>query len=121
MAGIPLNGKAVNLRQLLAELTAAGISVPFGLGADTNVYTYNSVGVPADLPPGSDVVVAAHIAVDPVAAAHTAVVAAAQSAVGVQAASLTANQQRALLLCLAYKAGAIDATLTVLPLNQWLT
>ena len=54
------------------------------------------------------------------AARRQAVLNQAQSAVGVALGNLTAAQQRALLACLLYRFGAIDANLVVLPLAQWL-
>lgn len=51
---------------------------------------------------------------------RNAVVQQAQSAVSTQLNALTPQQQRALIACLLYKVGAIDASLTVLPLGQWL-
>lgn len=52
--------------------------------------------------------------------ARNGVVTVAQSAVGVGLGALTAQQQRALLACLLYKAGALDENLTVQPLEEWL-
>jgi hypothetical protein len=55
-----------------------------------------------------------------IAAQRAAAVTLAQSAVGLNITALTANQQRALLACLLYRAGAVDANLVILPLGQWL-
>ena len=60
--GVPTGGKPINLRQLEGELGTAGVTVnALGMGDDL-VYTYDSEGVPADLPAGSDAVIDAHVA-----------------------------------------------------------
>ena len=57
--GVPTGGKPINLRQLEGELGTAGVTVnALGMGDDL-VYTYDSEGVPADLPAGSDAVIVA--------------------------------------------------------------
>lgn len=56
----------------------------------------------------------------PVDTVKNAIIAVAISAVGVQLNALTVLQQRALLACVLYKVGALDASLTVKSLNQWL-
>jgi hypothetical protein len=57
---------AVNLSQLQAELTAANVPVPYGLGTTANtletVHTYTATGEPAPLPPDADPILAAHVA-----------------------------------------------------------
>lgn len=59
-----LNGKAVTLPRLKAELAAAGIVVP-ALGIDgDDLHTYGEGGVIADLPAGAAAVLAAHVADD---------------------------------------------------------
>lgn len=61
MTGLALNGKAINLAQLQHELITAGMSIT-GLGSDgTDVFQYDSNGMPADLPNGAAAVLAAHV------------------------------------------------------------
>lgn len=45
----------------------------------------------------------------------------AQSAVGVSLSALTAAQRNALTACLLYRAGGVTDTMTVAPLNEWVT
>ena len=121
MTGLPLNGKTVDLVQLAAELTTAGVLVPNGLGADSlTVYTYDGNGEPANFANMAlaATVLAAHI---PSTALHDALVTALTSAVGVALTTLTQAQRLALVAGLLYKAGAIDKqTLAVKPLSTWL-
>lgn len=58
-----LNGRPVKLRQLLAELRAAGIDLPaLGLEQDGEVLlTYDQNGVIIDLPPAAAAIVEAHV------------------------------------------------------------
>ena len=59
-----LNGKAVELVALEAELAAAGIATN-GLGtADDEIFTYDADGVQIDLPAGAEAVIAAHVLPD---------------------------------------------------------
>lgn len=54
-------------------------------------------------------------------AARQTILNTAQSAVGVQLTALTAAQVRALMACMLYAAGGVDAaTLTVKPLSEWM-
>lgn len=58
---IDLGGKAVDLVQLAAELTAAGVAHR-GLGtAGGRLYTYDADGAITELPPAAAAVVAAHV------------------------------------------------------------
>lgn len=51
---------------------------------------------------------------------RSAVAQAVQALVGVRWQDMTANQKQTLIVALLYKAGAIDKTLTVRPLSEWL-
>lgn len=56
-----LNGKRVDLGQLQTELATAGITAN-GLGTSgDDLHTYDSKGVPIDLPAGATAVIAAHV------------------------------------------------------------
>lgn len=124
MVGISLGGKHPDFAQLQAEMMTAGVGIVGGIGSDgTTVWTYNTQGQPVDFSPAEIAAIQATIAAHaPVTAGRDAVVALAQSAVGTTVANLTPAQVRAILVCIAYKNGAIDrATSAVLPLNQWLT
>lgn len=80
----------------------------------------------ADVPEALDAAVAAAVAAHaPVEAENAAVRRqlrqAVQGTVGVLLTDLTAQQQRALLAALLFRAGAFDATMKIKPLSEWLT
>ena len=56
-----LNGKAVRLDQLAAELAGAGMFVPALGQSGDELHTYNPAGEPVDLPPEAQAVVNAHV------------------------------------------------------------
>ena len=56
-----LNGKRVDLNQLHAELTAAGVIVPALGTMGDNLHTYTAQGLVIDVPPGAQAVVNAHV------------------------------------------------------------
>lgn len=56
-----LDGKAVNLPQLAAELAAAGIAVPALGTAGDDLHAYDEDGVAIDLPTEAAAMVAAHV------------------------------------------------------------
>jgi hypothetical protein len=58
---VNLNGKQVSLRQLEAELAAAGVTVR-GLGiVDGALHTYDEDGAVIDVPPAAAAIIAAHV------------------------------------------------------------
>lgn len=62
-AGIPIPAKPIILHQLQAEMLAAGLSVRMlgTSGKYGRLFDHDASGVPIDLPPGAQAVIAAHV------------------------------------------------------------
>lgn len=117
MPGIHVT-KAIDLDQLTAEMTTAGVALPTGLGMQAGtIFTYDGTGDPTDLPTGADAVIAAHT---PNTALRDQLVSVLTSTVGVVMTDLTNAQRLALVAALLYKAGGLNRQGQVRPLNQWL-
>ena len=118
-----LNGKTIDLALLGEQLAVAGIVLPLGTYGD-DLVTFDAEGAAHDLTPAQQLIVAPVIAAHdperaPARVLRAQVLALAASAVGIRLDNLTAGQQRAILACMAWKAGAVAPDLTVRPLAEW--
>ena len=112
--------KPVYMRELIAEYVAAGFRQfssrenEFITVEDSNDTAAVTAVYNAHDPAKYDAITAQ------AATARNAILTTAQTAVGVTLANLTQAQIKALLACMLYAAGGVDAaTLTVKPLNEW--